>query len=131
MIVVDTSVWINHFRNDLTQSVRYLRSLDRPSEVLTGDLVLLEVLQGARDDRHSKQLETVLRAFPVVPMMSEPVAVEAARIYRVLRGDGFTIRKTVDLIIATFCILNGHALVQDDRDFRPIAERFDLRLLAI
>lgn len=61
-------------------------------------------------------------------MMSEAVATEAARLYRLLRADGITIRKTVDLVIATFCLLNEHELLQDDRDFQPFADRFGLRL---
>lgn len=105
-----------------------LRESIQQDVVVVGDLVLLEVLQGARDDLHAARLERELRYFPVLPMMSETVATEAARLYRILRADGITIRKTVDLVIATFCLLNDHALLQDDRDFMPIAERFGLRL---
>ncbi len=129
MIVVDSSVWINHFRNDLTREVRLLRANWRASRTLVGDLVLLEILRGARNDVDAARLERELRQFLVVPMMSDAVAVDAARIYRTLRGEGVTIRKTVDLAVATFCIANDHTLLQNDRDFAAIAARFPLRLI--
>ncbi|GGE08883.1 ribonuclease VapC [Aureimonas endophytica] len=130
MILVDSSVWIDLLRDRQTPATRFLE--DRSSnkmDLIVSDLVLLEVLRGARDDAHAARLERELRRFPVVETMSERVAVEAARIYRALRAEGVTIRKTVDLAIATFCILNGHALLQSDRDFPPIAARFPLQLV--
>lgn len=128
MIVVDSSVWIDHFRDNRTTSVLTLRATSSQSTIIVGDLVLMELLQGARDDRHASEIEDSLRKFIVAPMMSEEVVQRAARIYRQLRGDGITIRKTIDLIIATFCLINGYTLLQDDRDFQPIAQRFGLRI---
>ena len=128
MIVVDSSVWIAHFRNADTPQVRQLRTISRKRNIVVGDLVLLEVLQGARGERHAKQIEDALRQFTPVQMMSASLPAEAASIYRILRADGITIRKTVDLIIATFCLLGGHHLLHSDRDFTPIVERFGLRL---
>ncbi|KAB0679700.1 type II toxin-antitoxin system VapC family toxin [Aureimonas leprariae] len=128
MIVVDTSVWIDYLRDADDPRVETLASLDS-AEIIVGDLVLLEVLQGARTDQHASGLEDELRRFRIVPMTSPALAVEAARIYRALRAEGVTIRKTVDLAIATFCIANGHALLQSDRDFEAIARRFPLRLI--
>lgn len=98
------------------------------SQIIVGDLVMLELLQGARDSRHAETIEFGLREFVIASMMSDVVVRRAAGIYRDLRTEGITIRKTVDLIIATFCIVNRFRLLHDDRDFRPIAERFDLRL---
>ena len=128
MIVVDSSVWIAHFRNSDTPEVRKLRATSRKRNIIVGDLVLLEVLQGARDERHARQMGDVLRQFTNLPLMDADTPGEAARIYRTLRADGITIRKTVDLIIATFCLLGDHHLLHSDRDFTPIAERFGLRL---
>ena len=128
MIVVDSSVWIAHLRNADTPQVRQLRTISRKRNIVVGDLVLLEVLQGARGERHAKQIEDALRQFTPVQMMSASLPAEAASIYRILRADGITIRKTVDLIIATFCLLGGHHLLHSDRDFTPIVERFGLRL---
>lgn len=129
MIVVDTSVWIGYLRGSDSRSVQMLRHSIQQDAVLVGDLVLLELLQGARDDAHAALLYGELAFFPIVPMMSELVSVKAASIYRSLRADGVTIRKTVDLVIATFCLVNDHELLQDDRDFQPVADRFGLRLV--
>jgi predicted nucleic acid-binding protein len=121
MIVVDSSVWIGHFRDRDIEPVRKLRGLRNPDQVIVGDLILVEVLQGARDDRHAAQLERVLRAFKIEAMLSDELAVRAARNYRTLRSQGITVRTTIDLIIATFCAEYGHSLLHDDRDFTPLA----------
>ena len=126
MLVVDSSVWISHLRNLDTPAVRKLRSLDEPEDILVGDLILLEVLQGARDESHAATIERKLRQFDLAPMLGERVALQAARNYRELRRRGITIRKTIDMIIATFCMENGHSLLHEDRDFDPIAAHLGL-----
>ena len=128
MIVVDSSIWIDNVRGVVTPQVTQLQQRLRADEILVGDLVLLEVLRGARDDRDVQRLDKILRRFAIVPMMDEDIAREGARLYRVLRGDGITIRKTVDLIIATFCLVGGHYLLHGDRDFMPFVKRFGLKL---
>lgn len=100
------------------------------AEILVGDLILLEVLQGARDEAHASRIERLLRTFQVVPMLDEDVAVEAARNFRMLRARGVTIRKTVDLIIGTFCIMQGYALLHGDRDFLPMEQHLGLRTVS-
>jgi predicted nucleic acid-binding protein len=130
MIVVDSSVWIAHLRDLDTPSVRALRSLQDPDMILVGDIVLLEVLQGARDEAHAIRIENDLRAFRVEPMMDEQRAIRAACNYRLLRARGVTIRKTVDVIIATFCLDRNHALLHDDRDFDAFAEILGLRVIS-
>jgi predicted nucleic acid-binding protein len=129
MIVVDSSVWIGHLRDAETRAVRTLRSLDDPSLILVGDIVLLEVLQGARDEAQAIRIERDLRKFQVESMMNSDVAVRAARNYRTLRERGVTIRKTVDVIIATFCLDRKHTLLHDDRDFEAFAEHLGLRTI--
>ncbi|MER8830598.1 PIN domain nuclease [Mesorhizobium sp. M0938] len=128
MIVVDSSVWIAHLRNTDSVSVGKLRHLDDTQEILVGDLILLEVLQGARNERHAQLIERNLRQFAIVPMLDPVTAVEAARNYRMLRQRGITIRKTIDMIIGTFCIQGGHALLHDDRDFDPMVQHLGLQL---
>ncbi|HVB90198.1 MAG TPA: PIN domain nuclease [Beijerinckiaceae bacterium] len=128
MIVVDSSVWIAHLRDSGTPEVQKLRALDDPSEILIGDLILLEMLQGARSGRHAALIEQNLRQFEIATMLSPALASKAARNYRVLRDGGVTVRKTVDLIIGTFCIEGGHRLLHADRDFDPIVERLGLGL---
>jgi predicted nucleic acid-binding protein len=128
MIVVDSSVWIAHFSDVLTPEVQQLREITELIEVAVGDLVLLEVLQGARSDQHASRIEQKLRLFNIVPMLDETVAIGAARNYRRLRGLGVTIRKTTDLIIGTFCLEYGHALLHRDRDFTPMQRHLGLRI---
>lgn len=127
MIVVDTSVWVAHFRDQTGPAVETLRALPDPNQILIGDLVLLECLQGARDEHHAAQLEAGLRRFTVETMLGEAMALEAARKFRKLRALGITPRKTIDLIVATFCIAHGYLLLHQDRDFAPMVAHLGLR----
>jgi predicted nucleic acid-binding protein len=97
--------------------------------VLVGDLILLEVLQGARDEIHATRIERALRRYAVVAMMDSKLASAAAQNYRALRHRGITIRKTVDLIIGTFCIEHGHALLHDDRGMTPMQAHLGLKVV--
>jgi predicted nucleic acid-binding protein len=117
MIVVDSSVWIAQLRGLPTLAVARLERLVDDDDILVGDLVLLEILQGARDDAHAARIEREMRRFPIAAMSNAALAVEAARLYRQLRERGVTVRKTIDMMIGGFCIVNGHALLHDDRDF--------------
>lgn len=128
MILVDSSVWINFLRATETSAVRTLRRtmISDAGQVLLGDMVLLEVLQGARDDNHAARIEGDLRTFPLVNLLDRPVAVLAARNFRVLRGLGVTLRGVADLMIGTYCLLHGHALLYDDRDFDPMVNHLGL-----
>lgn len=127
MIVVDSSVWIAHLRDRDTPEVRKLRALDDPSEILIGDLILLEVLQGASNERLADLLERHLRQFEIASMLGPALAPRIARNYRFLRDRGVTVRKTIDMIIGTFCIEGGHRLLHADRDFEPMVEHLGLR----
>jgi predicted nucleic acid-binding protein len=117
LIVVDSSVWIANLRNQLTPPVVLLSALSGREPLVVGDLVLLEVLQGARDEMHAARIERDLRRHVVQSMMDDTIAVQAARNYRLMRASGVTVRKTIDVIIGTFCIERGHRLLHDDRDF--------------
>ena len=133
MIVVDSSVWIAQLRAQATPAALRLRAIveEDDDRILVGDLILLEVLQGARDEAHAARIERNLRSYPIAPMLDEAIAVEAARNYRVLRARGVTVRKTIDLIIGTFCQVGGHALLHDDRDFDPMAAHLGLLVVAV
>lgn len=96
--------------------------------MIIGDIVLLEVLQGARDDRHARAVETQLRRFDIVSMLDDRLAAAAASHYRQLRARGITLRSSADLIIGTWCIVNRVPLLHDDRDFDPMAAHLDLKL---
>lgn len=128
MTLIDSSVWIAQLRGEQTEGTARLAYLVRREPVLVGDLILLEVLQGARDTVHAKAIERGLRAFTVVPLLSPDLAPRAAAHYRQLRALGLTIRKTADLIIGTYCLANDHALLHDDRDFAVMAQHLGLRV---
>lgn len=126
MLVVDSSVWIARFRGLQTEPVRKLLAHGFRAGLLVGDLILLELLQGARTTQDAIRIERRLRSFPIVTMLNPDLAVEAATNYRHLRGLGITIRKLPDLIIGTYCIEHGHTLLHDDRDFEPMREHLGL-----
>ncbi len=128
MIVVDSSVWIAQLRAQGSPAAARLTDMDATESIVVGDLVLLEVLRGARDERHADRLERSLRRFKVERMVDETIAVAAARHSRLLRSRGVTIRKTIDLVIAAFCIERDYELLHQDRDFDMIARHTALRI---
>src|SRR4051812_9245120 len=130
MIVVDSSVWIGQLRQSGSRAIDKLESIRHPtSTILVGDLILLEILQGARDDRHAARIARELRVFRTAEMLDRVIAVKAASNYRVLRSRGITVRKITDLIIATFCVERGHSLLHDDRDFEAFAAHLGLAIV--
>jgi predicted nucleic acid-binding protein len=131
VIVVDSSVWIANLRGMDNEAVRKLRAIvdDDDEQILVGDLILLEVLQGARGEANAARIERNLRTYPIMTMCDATIAVQAARNYRSLRERGITVRKTIDMVIGTFCIIGGHGLLHDDRDFEPMATFLGLRVV--
>ena len=129
MILVDSSVWIAHLNGRATPETVKLEAAAAREPLLIGDLILMEVLQGARGDMHAARLERALRQFVVVPLLSGDLAPKAARNYRKLRALGIALRKTADLIIGTFCIEHGHALLHADRDFAPMQKHLGLQIV--
>jgi predicted nucleic acid-binding protein len=123
MILVDSSVWIDHLLNRATHKVLQLRSLMSVTPLLVGDLILCEVLRGLRSETEARIVERGFRRFDIVPLCDPGLALRAAANDRVLRARGITVSKVADLIIGTFCIERGHALLHSDRDFDPM-ERF-------
>lgn len=129
MIVVDTSVWIDLFRGTNSAQVETLVTLQTKEDILIGDLILLEILQGATDERRADRLMKGMSSFVIMPMLDPKLAIKAAQNYRLLRGIGTTIRKTADLVIGTFCIEGGYRLLHNDRDFQPMEEHLGLLCL--
>ena len=129
MIVVDSSVLISAMRGISLPGTEALRYQAGRGLILVGDIVLLEVLQGARSDSHAASIEAQLRRYAVVRMLDDRLASAAAANFRRLRALGITIRKTADLIIGTFCIERGYPLLQNDRDFVPMVAHLGLRLV--
>ncbi|WP_421592062.1 type II toxin-antitoxin system VapC family toxin [Shinella sp. M27] len=128
MIVVDSSVWIAALRGIDTPQSMQLKTIPKARNILLGDIVLLEILQGAQNDGNAANLQKRLAPFQVVPMLSPEIAIKAAENFRRLRAKGITIRKTADLIIGTYCMEHGHSLLHADRDFDPMAEHLGLRI---
>ena len=129
MILVDSSVWIAHLRGQRTLATTKLQAAAAREPLLIGDLILLEVLQGARDEVHAARIERGLRRYALVPLLDADLAPRAARNYRKLRELGVTIRKTADIIIGTFCIERRHSLLHDDRDFAPMEVHLGLKVV--
>ncbi|MBV8976180.1 MAG: PIN domain nuclease [Alphaproteobacteria bacterium] len=128
MILVDSSVWIAQLQGLTTPETVKLQEAAAREPLLIGDLILLEVLQGARNEAHADRIVRGLRQFAVVPLLNADLAPKAVRNYRKLRELGITVRKTADLIIGTFCIEHGHSLLHDDRDFAPMQEHLGLQV---
>lgn len=129
MIVVDSSVWIDYFRGVDTREAMLLHGRLGVEPVVIGDLVLAEVLQGFRRERDLRRAEAALQTLIFRPMVGRAVALASARNYRALRAGGVTVRKTIDVLIATFCIENGHSLLHADRDFDAMERYLGLRTL--
>lgn len=129
MIVVDSTVWVDFFRGNATRETIALRSLMGLGVVIVGDLVLAEVLQGFPDERQAEAGRRTLERFTVEPMAGRDIAIAAAHNYRRLRSRGITVRRTIDLLIGTFCIHHGHALLHHDRDFTPMADLLGLQVV--
>jgi predicted nucleic acid-binding protein len=126
VIVVDSSVWIDFLSGRNLAHVRRLRAAFGEEEIVVGDLMLCEVLQGVAGERRAAEVESVLRRFAIVTMAGDSIAVAAARNFRRLRGVGITIRKTIDLLIGTWCIEHSVPLLHNDSDFHLMARHLDL-----
>lgn len=127
MILVDSSVWIDYFRGAATPETGRLDALLGVDEVLVGDLMLTEVLQGFASEADFSAARRALANCEVVSLGGPEICVKAAQHYRSLRRRGATVRKTIDTIIATFCIERGMPLLFSDRDFDPFVEHLGLR----
>jgi predicted nucleic acid-binding protein len=129
MIVVDTTVWIDYLGGTANPHTNWLdREMGRQRLGLT-DLIFCEILQGIRDEATFKQMQHELGRFEIFSTGGIDLAVAAARNYRLLRARGITIRKTIDCLIASFCIEDGHTLVHRDRDFDPFEAELGLKVL--
>jgi predicted nucleic acid-binding protein len=129
MIVVDSSVWIDFFKGRLTPTTAHLSRALASRDVLVGDLILAEVLRGARSDRHAEAIELTLHRCTLVEMCTLEIAVAAAGYHRQLRAKGFTVRNTTDLLIGTYCIVHGHTLLHSDRDYEPMERHLGLKVV--
>jgi hypothetical protein len=120
MILIDSSVWIDYFNGNKTVQTDWLDAALGETPIVIGDLILTEVLQGFQSDKDFKIARDILLRIPFVPMGGRELALESAMNYRLLRKKGVTVRKTIDVMIGTFCIHYRLPLLHDDRDFDPM-----------
>ena len=126
MVIVDSSVWIDHFNGRDTAQTGILLSLLGEEFVGIGDVILTEVLQGFRSDREFRVAKQRLSSFRIFEMLGYENAIRSAENYRLLRKHGITVRATADVIIASFCIAHDHPLLFSDSDFDPFVEHLGL-----
>jgi predicted nucleic acid-binding protein len=126
MILVDSSVWVDYFNGQDTLEVDALDKLLKIQPIATGDLILAEVLQGFRHDSDYTTAKRLLTSLTIFNLLTTDLAIKSADHFRILRKQGITVRKTIDVVIATFCIEENHSLLFSDKDFLPFVEHFGL-----
>ena len=129
MILVDSSVWIDYFNGTETLATKKLDGSLGMQPVCTGDLILAEVLQGFRQDDDFKTAKTLLCSLPLHAMVGADISLKSADNFRLLRKQGITIRKTIDTLIATYCIESGLSLLHSDKDFQPFQQFLGLMIV--
>ena len=127
MILVDSSVWIDFFNDTETAETQSLSDILGLLPVAIGDLMLAEVLQGFRKARDFRTALELFESVTVLELGGKEIAIRSAKNFRKLRSKGFTVRKTIDCIIATYCIEHNLPLLQADRDFEPFHEHLELK----
>lgn len=128
MIAVDSSVWIDYLKGTQTPQTKQLDAMlgDSSLDIVMLDVVLMEVLRGIRSDQEYKNTHEALTALPVLPAGGEKIATHAAQIYRKLRRDGQTVRSSIDLLVASWCLNSDADLLHNDRDFLVMSNSFPL-----
>ncbi|HHE40775.1 MAG TPA: PIN domain nuclease [Candidatus Cloacimonetes bacterium] len=128
MIVADTSVWIDYVRGiDAPHTDLLDYELDH-NRIITGDLIITEFLQGFRIEKDYKAAKKIMESLEYHDFVGKEIALQSAQNFRILRKNGVTVRKTIDVIIATFCMENSFELLHNDRDFDPIEEILGLQV---
>ena len=129
MVIVDASVWIDFLNRKLTPETQWLLDPQGKEPIGLTSLTLAEVLQGIRFESSFRSAQKYFEAMPVFPTMSSALAIQSARNFRALRALGITVRSTVDCLVATFCIVEGHRLLHRDSDFEPFERNLGLKVL--
>ena len=130
MVLVDSSVWVNYFNGQSTWQTEILDQMLLQIPLFTGDLILTEVLQGFRKDNEYKKAKEVMSILVCKQMGGYEIAIESSENYRKLRKKGITVRKTIDVIIGTFCINKNISLLHDDKDFEPMVKHLGLKSIS-
>lgn len=127
MIFVDSSVWIDYINDLDTPQTQKLDSILGREPIVVGDLVIAEVLQGCNNSKTFNDTVQLFQRSDFVVVGGYQVVLEAARNFIALRSKGITVRKTIDTLIATRCILSGYELLHNDRDFLPFEQHLGLK----
>ncbi|HEX2960080.1 MAG TPA: PIN domain-containing protein [Chitinispirillaceae bacterium] len=122
MVLVDTSIWIDYFRGIICEKIDLSDSLFDNERIVPGDLVIAELMQGFRTKSQLQAAYQVIMELEYFDLVGKNITFKAAENYRYLLSNGITVRKTVDIIIGTFCIENDIRLLHNDKDFIPLAE---------
>jgi predicted nucleic acid-binding protein len=120
MILVDTSVWIDYFNGKKSVQTNKLDKLLSSEQIIMGDIILSEVLQGFRKDSDFNKAKEALDFLECYSISNKKIAIKSAKNFRSLRKKGITVRKTTDMLIGTFCIENNIPLLHNDKDFTPL-----------
>lgn len=128
MIVIDTSVWIDYFNGVSTPQTRLLDDLLGERVLAVGDLILAELLQGFASEQDAKRALSLLDPLEFLEMAGRDVAIQSAAHCRRLRRRGVTVRKTMDMLIGTYCLMHDHEILHADRDFDVLAEHLGLKV---
>lgn len=129
MVLVDSSVWIDYFNGTITPQTNHLDRMLGIEEIVIGDFILAEVLQGFRLDKDYNTAKEAMHAFPILALVGQNMALKSAENYRFLRKRGITVRKTIDCLIATFCIEHALDLLHADSDFDPFEHHLHLNVV--
>lgn len=129
MLVVDTTVWVDYFNGQINPETDYLDHIISQELILVGDIILAETLQGFRADKDYALAQAALSKFEQTEMLNLQLAQQSAQNYRSLRKKGITVHKTIDCIIATFCIEKNHALLHRDSDFNGFEKHLGLNVV--
>jgi predicted nucleic acid-binding protein len=129
MLIVDSTVWIDYFNGLENPQTDYLDKMVDRTPILVGDLILVEILQGFRHNSDFEEACRALSKYIQLAMVNPELALQTARNYRLLRRKGITVRKTIDSLIATYCIENEHALIHNDNAFDGYEKHLRLRVV--
>ncbi|MBN1995913.1 PIN domain nuclease [candidate division KSB1 bacterium] len=128
MIVADTSVWIDYVKGIEAPHTNLLDHELVHNRIITGDLIITEFLQGFRNNKDYEAAKEIMESLEYFDFVGKEIALQSAQNFRRLQRSGITVRKTIDVIIATFCIENGFELLHNDCDFDPMEELLGLEV---
>ena len=129
MVIIDTSAWIEYLGGGVADVVDKVDLCLEQDLVGMGDLIYCEVMQGIRPPRERREVSGLLLSLPQFDMVGFSMAEKSAANYRLLRSKGVTVRKTIDVLIGTFCAERGLQLIHHDSDFALMAEHIGLDVI--